>query len=81
MLVIKKIWGIVLATLAILATYIGVNQFTNRNGDSYTPTPRKPPTRTQGGASRNKEKPDYGLGTPSTAGTGAGTRNTEKPEK
>ena len=76
MLVIKKIWGFVLATLAILATYIGVNQFTNRDGESYTPEPRKPPTRTQGGASRNT--PDYGLGLPSSAGTGAGTRNTEK---
>ena len=79
MLVIKKIWGIVLATLAMLATYIGVNQFTNRNGDSYTPTPRKPPQKTQGGASRNT--PDYRLGIPKSAGNGAGTRNTENPEK
>lgn len=78
-MIIKKLWGFVLATLAILATYIGVNQFTNRSGDSYNPPKRKPPEKTQGGASRNK--PDYGLGTPSSAGTGAGTRNTEDPEK
>ena len=75
----KKLWGSILTLLAILATYIGVNQFTNRRGDSYTPEKRKPPEKTQGGASRNTD--DYGLGLPPNAGNGAGTRNTDTPKK
>jgi hypothetical protein len=77
----KKLWGSILTLLAILATYIGLNQFTNRSGDSYTPSKRKPPEKTQGGASRNTDKDEYGLGLPPNAGNGAGTRNTDTPKK
>lgn len=57
----KKIWSYILATLAIIGTYIGVNQFTNRSGDSksiekeeFTPPKRPKPKTTQPGGSRLK---------------------------
>jgi len=49
---IKKIWLGILTILAVIGTYIGINQLTDRDSDSYTPPPRKPPVRTQGGATR-----------------------------
>ncbi len=54
---IKKVITTILSILAVIGTYIGFNQFTNRDGDSYTPPSRKPPVRTQGGATRNTEQP------------------------
>ena len=54
MIKIKKVLATILSVLAILGTYIGFNQLTNRNGDTYTPPKRKPPTRTQGGSSRKE---------------------------
>jgi hypothetical protein len=59
----KRIWGFILATLAIIGTYIGVNQLTNRKGISQPEPP---------------ETEEYGLGMPKSGGTGAGTRNTNK---
>jgi len=49
---IKKIWLGILTILAVIGTYIGINQLTDRDSDSYTPPSRKPPQRTQGGATR-----------------------------
>lgn len=74
---IKKVWLGILSVLAVLSTYIGLNQFTDRNGDSFTPTPRKPPTKTRTGGSRNT---GYGLGLPPNSGTGAGTGTKQTPE-
>lgn len=59
----KKLWGFIVATIAIIATYIGFNQLTNRQGDSQTPS---------------NQQNNYDLGLPKSAGTGGGTRNTEK---
>lgn len=60
----KKLWGFILATLAIIGTYIGVNQLTNRKGISQPEPP--------------KTEEEYGLGMSKSGGTGAGTRNTNK---
>ena len=64
---LKKILLFVLSILGVIGTYIGINQFTDRNGSSINTSPKQ-------------QEQDYGLGLPKSASSSGGTRNTHKNE-